>query len=243
MSAGDLRRMKGYEALRTLGLSDYEAQAYLALVAHGPLSAKEVSERTGIPYTKVYEVLRKLEDRGWVDSVEAKPRIYRARPPSQVADVVARELMEKLGTAVRTLKDELQRLYEAKSSEGSGIKMVKGEEDARKLALEALATAKEVVVGTLPQELYRELTSTLDYISEKGVEVKVKVEREKGFPLGLLIVDYRAVFVSFHVRVAEGFTKTVAVYAVDDVLAGIALEWLASAERREKHVINRLRGK
>ena len=42
--------------LKRLGLTDYGARAYLALVTHGPQGAAAVAERSGGPRSKVYEV-------------------------------------------------------------------------------------------------------------------------------------------------------------------------------------------
>lgn len=54
------------QKLTTLGLSEYEAKAYLALLRAHPATAYEVSRESGIPTSKVYQVLDRLADRGMV---------------------------------------------------------------------------------------------------------------------------------------------------------------------------------
>ena len=49
--------------LTHLGLSDYEARAYVALVKHNPATAYEVARASGIPTSKIYSVLDKLSDK------------------------------------------------------------------------------------------------------------------------------------------------------------------------------------
>ncbi len=44
--------------LRDLGLSEYEARAYRSLLGAGPTTAKELSDASGIPIGRVYDVLK-----------------------------------------------------------------------------------------------------------------------------------------------------------------------------------------
>lgn len=53
------------EQLQLVGMSGYEAKAYVALVAAGqPLNGYEVAKRSGVPRSTVYESLGKLVKRG-----------------------------------------------------------------------------------------------------------------------------------------------------------------------------------
>jgi len=54
------------EALKDFGLSEYEAKVLLTLIAKGELTAKEISEFSGVPRTSVYEVVRSLTNKGLV---------------------------------------------------------------------------------------------------------------------------------------------------------------------------------
>ena len=58
------------DRLMELGLGEYEAKAYLALLESNPVSAYETAKRAGIPTSKVYEVLDRLVARGIVQSYE-----------------------------------------------------------------------------------------------------------------------------------------------------------------------------
>jgi sugar-specific transcriptional regulator TrmB len=66
--------------LKDLGLSEYEARAYLALTTHGPLPASSVSSFSRIPQSKIYEVLKSLNTKSladfWIGSSQ-----YRAVEP------------------------------------------------------------------------------------------------------------------------------------------------------------------
>lgn len=90
--------------LRRIGLSRYEARAYLALLVMGELTPRDLSEITGIPYTKVYEVLKRLESKGWVRRVSDKPLVFAAQKPEEVIVTIREEFEAKLRRAERTLK-------------------------------------------------------------------------------------------------------------------------------------------
>jgi hypothetical protein len=51
--------------LLELGLNRYEARVYQALIAEGTSTAKTISNITGIPYGKVYEVINSLAAKGF----------------------------------------------------------------------------------------------------------------------------------------------------------------------------------
>jgi len=70
------------ERLIAVGLSKYEACAYLALLGHADSTAVEVADRAGVPRQRVYDVLISLRDKGLILMRDGRPARYTARPPS-----------------------------------------------------------------------------------------------------------------------------------------------------------------
>lgn len=56
----------GIAQLMQLGLSNYEARAYVALLRSNPQNGYEIAKAADIPRANIYAVLRKLEERGAV---------------------------------------------------------------------------------------------------------------------------------------------------------------------------------
>ena len=55
------------EALKSIGLTDYEISIYLTLISKGPMDARELSEASGVPYSRIYNILTQLEkDKLWI---------------------------------------------------------------------------------------------------------------------------------------------------------------------------------
>lgn len=95
------------ELFGRLGLSDYEARVYTALVAHQPATAYEAAKEAGVPTSKVYEVLDRLEARGMVRGFdEAGRRRYHPQPPEDFVEATRRSL----GQTLDALKADLGRL-------------------------------------------------------------------------------------------------------------------------------------
>lgn len=94
------------DELQRLGMSGYEAKAYVALVAGGtPLNGYEVAKRSGVPRSTVYETLGKLVGRGAAYEVRAGEASvgYIALPPSALLDRMRREFehsMDALSSAL-----------------------------------------------------------------------------------------------------------------------------------------------
>ena len=92
----DLRELEAeYRKLATvlekLGLSDYEARAYVALVVKNHATADELADISMLPRTSVYKALRTLEEKKYVTSTVGRPTTYH---PVSVEEIRARTLGE-----------------------------------------------------------------------------------------------------------------------------------------------------
>ncbi|MDD3398867.1 MAG: helix-turn-helix domain-containing protein [Candidatus Methanomethylophilaceae archaeon] len=63
--------------LNNLGLSDYEAQAYIALISLDDGTADQIAKASSVPRTSMYKVMNSLEGKDLVVSHPGKPRRYR----------------------------------------------------------------------------------------------------------------------------------------------------------------------
>lgn len=73
--------------LTQLGLSEYEAKVYIALLKERPLTAYEIAKTSGVPSSKVYEVIRRLESRQMVQSIHGeRSRMFIPTSPDEFID-------------------------------------------------------------------------------------------------------------------------------------------------------------
>ena len=69
---------KIFEILRKAGLSEYQARAYSVLVSDVSFTALEISKRSNIPSSKVYEVMASLVHKGFASIIKQKPLTFAA---------------------------------------------------------------------------------------------------------------------------------------------------------------------
>jgi sugar-specific transcriptional regulator TrmB len=94
--------------LQKLGLTYYGARIYETLVLLGPSDATRLSAESGVPRTKVYDILRRLETEGWITSKRTRPITYTARYPGDVLE----ERKAAFNAAVDETSNELSMLYD-----------------------------------------------------------------------------------------------------------------------------------
>lgn len=97
------------KALNNLGLSNYEASVYAALVLFDNAEAKEIIEFLGISKPSVYEALDRLEEMGLAVKRITKPARYSAISPDMAIDLLMdnhRKAADQALEALRALDKE-----------------------------------------------------------------------------------------------------------------------------------------
>ncbi len=68
------------DALNSMGLTVYEAKAYLTLLQKHPSHGHEISRRSGVPGPKIYETLGRMVQKGLVAVLNTDPQMYSPLP-------------------------------------------------------------------------------------------------------------------------------------------------------------------
>ena len=99
MNSDELRAV-----LETAGLSPYQADAYVALLERGSASASDLATASGVPQPRIYDVLRGLEDAGYVTTYD-RDRLYaRANDPEEALSGL-RTAVDRFETAIAVSGD------------------------------------------------------------------------------------------------------------------------------------------
>ena len=106
-------------SLEEFGLSKYEAQAYVSLIAKGTIPASELAYYSEIPRTKIYPTLLKLENKKLVIISKSKPIMCTAIAPEDAFDGIIHEQINKVN-AMNSLVSNLKKASEeSRKSRGS----------------------------------------------------------------------------------------------------------------------------
>jgi len=176
------------EALDDLGLNMYERKIYAALISRGVSTAGELSEMTGVPRSRSYDVLESLADKGFTILKPSKPMEYVAVPPGEainnVKEVKKKELEEELeqieGFKQTDALSELQTLYDEGVERVDPADMtgaIKGRYNVHKQVGNMFQSAQnEIKIMTTEdgvKEIHDNHHDLLEEAKEAGVQVRI----------------------------------------------------------------------
>ncbi len=113
-----------------LGLTPYEAKAYVAVLFDGPLSPKGVNQKSGIPRPRTYDVLTSLVGKGLLMEQPGKPSKYLAVDPGIGLKKLMEEEEHKVVRQVRQRWEAVESLVSSLSGPYSTAKQAIALEDA-----------------------------------------------------------------------------------------------------------------
>lgn len=175
-------------SLRELGLSEYEARVYRSLLRTGPTTAKQLSNASGVPMGRIYDVLNDLAAAELVRSQQAgRPKQYAAVEPrtalSRLLEDRRRELADALEHYEEAVDELADRLEDPPATDEAFWTVAIGPADTVDLLCERLAAANDRLVmvvaepsaqfdlGDVGDRVAAELEAALD----RGVDVSVLV--------------------------------------------------------------------
>lgn len=173
MSISDKTR----KALERIGLTSYEIRTFSVLLKSGELTASDLSQKSGVPYSKIYEVLGTLEEKGWIGSDDSRPTKYFAKSPSTGLDTTRQKMESDFVQNKSVILNELVPLYEKSgTSEKPDIWVLSGAINIAAKILEMVESCRNEVMVALPeagQELIRQALPKLRSLHDKGVSITV----------------------------------------------------------------------
>jgi len=94
--------------LQKIGLTNYGAKVYAALMNTGTTTPSVLSEESEVPRTKIYEVIRKLEEDGWITVEKGRPSIITPVYPKDIIE----ERKKLFNTNVDRVSSEMAMAYD-----------------------------------------------------------------------------------------------------------------------------------
>lgn len=246
MSISDKTR----KALEKIGLTSYEIRTFSALLKGGELTASDLSQKSGVPYSKIYEVLGTLEEKGWIGSDDSRPTKYFPKSPATGLEVTKQKMDTDFKENQSVILNELVPLYEKSgTSERPDIWVLSGGMNIATKILEMIESCRDEVMVALPeagQELVKQALPKLRLLHDKGINIIIltsdKMDKEslkslsrlatvkvkKGLFGGGIISDRRYVVILLGPEASGNNPATsdiVAIWADHAGLAGFAREY------------------
>jgi HTH-type transcriptional regulator, sugar sensing transcriptional regulator len=169
------------QSLQAIGMSGYEAKAYLALVgAHQPINGYEVAKRSGVPRSTVYETLGKLLTRGAAFEVRSADdsTSYVALP----WEALIRRLRHSFESHLDDLADALPRVAPPPASHL--LHAIEGKDAVIERARDVIdLSVRTLDVSAWSVEL-QEFTPALQRAESRGVDISIICFGEEFDPIG-----------------------------------------------------------
>jgi sugar-specific transcriptional regulator TrmB len=102
--------------LQELGLKEYEAKCFVALSRLPRGTAKDISEVSDVPRTRVYDAARVLESKGLVEVQHTKPQEFRAVDIEEATATLEGEYRERM----TKLEDALEEMTPVQTEDSTG---------------------------------------------------------------------------------------------------------------------------
>ena len=255
MSISDKTR----KSLDKIGLTSYEIRTFSSLLKAGELTASDLSQKSGVPYSKIYEVLGSLEEKGWVGSDDSRPTKYLAKSPATALETTKQRLDSEFKDNQNVVLNELIPLYEKSgTSERPDIWVLSGNVNIISKILEMIDSCKNEVMIAVPrasEDLVKKALPKLRLLHDKGVEITIlisdsldkeslkaisrvaTVKVKKGLFGGGIISDKRYVVILLGPELSDSTsTDIVAIWADHAGLAGFAREYFEYLLKDSKKV-------
>lgn len=161
------------DALKILGLTDYETRTYVALNSIISGTATEISRVSQVPRSRIYNILKNLAKKGFLEIGNGKPLTFTVIPPHEVFEKNRNEIKKSMDRA----EAELNVVYESQiPNVPAPIWLLHGPDKIVNKEMELISRAKEslFIMGGLmfPNEPYL-LKEALPKATKKGVNTRM----------------------------------------------------------------------
>ncbi|RAP51415.1 MAG: hypothetical protein BZ137_09945 [Methanosphaera sp. rholeuAM130] len=187
------------EILKKIGLTDYESRTYLALISLVSAKADQISKKSGVPRSKIYPVLEKLEKKELITIKQGRPLIYTVINPQESIDNYRKNMIRDL----ETIEDNLTKIYESKLPQiNMPVISIEDKNKIIKKQNELLKRSRKTLYIRLGFILPEE-TETIKKLIIKALNnnVKVKILAVREFKIDNLTISIEELFSDVNVEI------------------------------------------
>jgi sugar-specific transcriptional regulator TrmB len=163
--------------MENLGLTSYEIRVYLSLLDAGAMTASDISKKSGVPYSKIYEVLNSLEEKGWLESDSSRPQKFFPKSPSTALEAMKSRHENNFREIQSTIVNELMPMYtKSGMKERPEIWVARGIPNIITKVNEIIQSSQQELLVALPfvaMDVARPLQPVLRTLHDRGVKVNI----------------------------------------------------------------------
>jgi HTH-type transcriptional regulator, sugar sensing transcriptional regulator len=184
-----IKKVKDY-----FDLNIYETKVWLALLTKGISSAGEISEMSGVPRSRTYDVLESLEKRGFAIEKIGKPVKYIAVKPGVIIEKLKNNTLKNAEEKVKVLEGlkESKEYGEIQALHNSGLEplknqnvssSIKGKNNLYGQIRDVMENSEESIhMATSPFELnskFKMFFEIFSKLKKRNVDIKVIIPEDE----------------------------------------------------------------
>lgn len=158
-------------ALKNIGFTEYEAKIYISLLENEPQNGNSLSRTSGVPSSKVYEVLRKMQADGFVfivtNSGEPKSKYYSPLPYQDLIEQMTSHFASNLEAA----EASLDAIAKKATKSWTELYNIEGYNTTLGLVSDSIAGAQSEIVIVAWKEELSILLPALKKAAQRGVKI------------------------------------------------------------------------
>ena len=161
--------------LKQLGLTEYEAKVYIALVQESPANAAQISKLSTVPRARVYGTLDALVEKGIVLKENAeKTAIYRALPVALFIE----KAQQDFTTTIARMDEALSALEVESVEQQAQVLTLQEKESIMQYCRHLLEKAEQTIMISMWDDMYDLLREDIERaakrVAVKGITIRAK---------------------------------------------------------------------
>ena len=157
-----------FDNLKQLGFNEYEARVYVEMLHQiDPLTAYEIGKLSGVPRSKVYEVVDNLRRKQFVVQIEDNPKKYLPVDPEEVFSSIEKSFR----TSVNFIKEELNHLERGETIDY--IFNIFGKETIIERSKQMIRSASSSILIAVDRLMLDVLYKELESAERSGIELSI----------------------------------------------------------------------
>lgn len=156
------------ETLEKVGLSPYQSKAYVTVLKLGSATATTIAEKSGVPESRIYDVLRDLEGEGLIEVYEQDSLRARAHDKEAIIDT-----LDGLATQFADVAEQIDELWQTPDVPESTVSVVNQFDTVLKRTRASIEEAEFQILLCVRPENLEELDGALRDAKSRGVDINI----------------------------------------------------------------------
>lgn len=155
--------------LQNLDFTQYEAKAYISLLSQERVSGYELAKNSGIPASKIYQVLNRLLDKEVIVALDSVPKKYAPIPPDEILSRFRGDYLQ----IFNELDDSLSRIYKKEHIANNYIWNISGRAAIMRRVIEFIEQAEQQIHLSVWDEEIVEIQDAIFQTHNRGIEFSI----------------------------------------------------------------------